>query len=244
MSSSVLLVDRTPNGAPVYSCSCGKTWLQFVNALGVKQGIIKTKFDIWQGGYRNNKTAASAGTHNGGGVFDFAQNDSSTLKLMRMGGSACWYRNPATTRLSGENHCVLIGCPHHPSADYQITAYKAGYDGLGDGYKHPDPYWRPSPIPTWSMGVVWMKKELGLGDFTMADASKILSAIENSRKQIHGDLATTQNMIIELKRILNDMNSVENPATGQKWRMTRAMWSVWAYVLKLNGFDLDKGKKK
>ena len=231
---SKILVDHTPGGIPVYSCECGAEWLPLLNRMGVKLGIVKNKFDIWQGGYRNGATRASAGTHDGGGVFDFAQHDDATLRLMRMAGSANWYR----PTISGENHGVLVDCIHHPSADYQVDAYRAGYDGLGYlGRMNRYPYWRPSPIPSWRQGVVWMKLQLG-DDLTVADIS-----------QLRKDIATTQVKVDKcfqaLGRIqvtLAEMNTVENPLTHKSWRLNRAVWSLWTYVLQNNAMLKKIGK--
>lgn len=181
MTDTKYLVAHTPEGTPVYTCACGKEWLEWFTKMGVHQGLIKTNWDIWQGGYRGGATAASAGTHDGGGVLDLAQNDEKVILLERQMGAAGWYRDPSTG-LSGENHLVLIGCPHHPKADYQVTAYKAGYDGLGDGYKRRDPGPRVSPIRTWSQGVAWAKTQLQEDDvISDKDIQRIAAAIHSQK---------------------------------------------------------------
>jgi hypothetical protein len=87
---------------------------------------------IVQGSYNAGRVAASAGTHDGGGVVDLAPWDwENKVRELRRTGFAAWYR-PAIPGLWGAHiHAVLIGNRRlSPSAADQVAQYLAGYDGL------------------------------------------------------------------------------------------------------------------
>lgn len=221
--ASVYTVDHTPGGTPVYSCACGKEWLKYYNLMAIKRGIVKSKIDVMQGGYRNGATAASAGTHNGGGAFDFAQYSDEAIKLAREMGSASWHRY-TWQGFSPHHHAILIGCPHHPGADYQVEAYKDGYDGLGNGWKRKDDGARVSPIRTWSQGVAWAKQQLGEGDdLTSKEADAIRAQMRENQSQLHHDIGVVQNQI-------KGLSTVKNPANSKNWKIRDALWSIWYYT--------------
>jgi hypothetical protein len=90
---------------------------------------------ITQGCYANG--SLSAGTHTGGGVFDFSVRGLSLtqinrrVKALRRVGFAAWHRVPSEGGWVAHIHAVAIGCPDlSPSAERQVAAYKRGRNGL------------------------------------------------------------------------------------------------------------------
>lgn len=89
---------------------------------------------VLQGSYNAGGVSASAGTHDGGGVLDFAPWDwENKVRVMREVGFAAWHR-PAIPGLWGEHiHAVLIGNKRmSPAAARQVVAFKDRRDGLAD----------------------------------------------------------------------------------------------------------------
>lgn len=90
---------------------------------------------LLQGSYHTG-VAASAGTHDGGGVVDLAPYDAARkVRELRRAGFAAWHR-PAIPGVWDEHiHAVLIGNARlSSSAKAQVAEYLAGYDGLaGNG---------------------------------------------------------------------------------------------------------------
>lgn len=87
-----------------------------------------------QGSYNAGKVAASAGTHDGGGVVDLSPYDHKRKVLeLRRSGFAAWYR-PAVPGLWGAHiHAVLIGNRKlSPGAKAQVLDYLAGKNGLAN----------------------------------------------------------------------------------------------------------------
>jgi hypothetical protein len=94
------------------------------------------RLTIVQGSF-NKGTAASAGTHDGGGVVDFRSWDlgvgiPDVLTALRHVGLAAWYR----TRAQGFEphiHAVAIGDKQlAPAAKAQVSQYRAGLNGLAN----------------------------------------------------------------------------------------------------------------
>lgn len=101
---------------------------------------------VTQGSYNRGGVAASAGTHDGGGVVDMrvtgltASQRGALLRALRQAGFAAWVRQPPT--FSWHIHAVAIGDPDlSRSAKNQVTAYFRGRDGLAGN--RPDPHGGP-----------------------------------------------------------------------------------------------------
>lgn len=114
-----------------------------------KSGVTPT---IVQGAYRaGNGAVASAGTHDGGGVFDLRTWNLTTTqrqafqRASRSIGGTCWYRTPS----QGFDYHMHDGLLGHKTASsglkQQFSMYKAGYNGLASWGR--DDFWRPNPIP-------------------------------------------------------------------------------------------------
>lgn len=113
------------------------------------------RFELAQGSYNAGGVAASAGTHDLGGVVDIRVSTLTThqsnyvLSLLKQTGFAAWAR-PNTPGLWGPHiHAVLIG--HRvmaPLAVDQVSDFDAGRDGLAQ--HRPDPSYRPVPKVKWS----------------------------------------------------------------------------------------------
>ena len=102
---------------------------------------------VVQGSYNGGKVAASAGTHDRGGVVDLLAWDwENKVRALRAVGFAAWHR-PAVRGLWGEHiHAVLIGHERlAPVAARQVDAYRNGRDGLKSNAA--DPFPRPAPVP-------------------------------------------------------------------------------------------------
>lgn len=100
---------------------------------------------ILQGSYHKG-VGASAGTHDGGGVLDFAPWDhEKKVRVLRMIGFAAWYR-PTIKDLWNEHiHAVAVRDKEMSSeASKQVQDYYAGLDGLK--YHRKDDEWRPNVI--------------------------------------------------------------------------------------------------
>ena len=87
---------------------------------------------ITQGSYNAGGVAASAGTHDGGGVVDLAAWDHEhKVRELRRTGFAAWYRPAIPGLWPAHIHAVLIGNRRlHPTARNQVAEYLAGRDGL------------------------------------------------------------------------------------------------------------------
>ena len=162
------------------ACPCLAKWLPVYEAELLRRGVIKRTIDIYQliGG-----AAASAGTHTKGGAYDVAQVTTEAIKVAREMGAATWHR-PAGWDGPGSiehQHGVLNGCPHNTPARYQISAYLAGYNGLGHlGHGAPDNGPRVLPLRTWQDGIAWAKAQAD----PVADST---AAAKAATKQIRAD---------------------------------------------------------
>ena len=117
-------------------CSCVLKALPLVEYRFAQRGWVEEDFSglVAQWGYRGGATAASAGTHNGGGVGDFAYRLVDTDDKLRVWQECGWTpfrrRRPQWTK-GDHGHNLLNGCPHlDPSAAAQIADYRIGRNGL------------------------------------------------------------------------------------------------------------------
>jgi hypothetical protein len=111
----------------------GKT-VDWLTRAALEDAAHRLGYDLTlhQGSYNAGRVAASAGTHDGGGVVDLAPWDHERKVLeLRRTGFAAWYR-PAIPGLWGAHiHAVLIGNRRlSAGAAAQVADYLAGYDGL------------------------------------------------------------------------------------------------------------------
>lgn len=116
------------------------------------------KFRITQGSYNKGGVAASAGTHDGGGVADFSvrlmteKKRSKMVKALKDAGFAAWYRTMDQGFDSNHVHAVAIGCKDlAPLAKSQVVDYDAHKNGL-KGHAS-DPTYRPDPKVQFDMKV-------------------------------------------------------------------------------------------
>ena len=98
---------------------------------------------ITQGSYNAGGVAASAGTHDGGGVVDLMPWDwQNKVTALRAVGFAAWYRPAIPGLWPSHCHAVLIGhAKLAPVAFRQVQAYLARRDGLKDNGPDSDPGW-------------------------------------------------------------------------------------------------------
>ena len=116
-------------------------------ALEEAERRLGYRLTLVQGSYNRGGVSASAGTHDGGGVVDLLAWDwQRKVRVLRSIGFAAWYRPPVRGLWGPHIHAVLIDHGRlAPVAARQVTAYRAGRDGLRSNA--PDRFWRPSPIP-------------------------------------------------------------------------------------------------
>lgn len=116
--------------------------------LMVAEQRLGYELTVTQGCYNPGGVAASAGTHDGGGVVDLAPYDyQRKVRVMRDLGWAAWHRSPSEGPWAEHIHCVMIDHGTlSASAAAQVVSYKAGRNGLANNAADPDPY-RPDPIP-------------------------------------------------------------------------------------------------
>lgn len=138
-------------------CPCIVASAPLVERRFREAGLIVQGFGglVSQGCYSAGAVAASAGTHDGGGVLDLKDwspyradidalfTDCGWLDFYRPYG-ALYARSPA------HHHIVLNGCPHlSQAAADQVTAAKAGLNGLAGKGKDDG----PRPLKTWQQAL-------------------------------------------------------------------------------------------
>ena len=112
-------------------------------ALRVAEKRLGYTLSITQGSYNAGKVAASAGTHDGGGVVDLMPWDwQNKVIVLRSVGFAAWYRPAIAGLWPAHIHAVLIGhAKLAPSAANQVNAYLSKRDGLKNNGPDVDPGW-------------------------------------------------------------------------------------------------------
>lgn len=144
----------TPGRYPGAACTCITQIIPIVEALLIKRGVIKERLDFWQGSYCGG-VAASAGTHNGGGVIDTKQATEAVAVAFRECGAAAWVRKPGAKYgnfTTPHVHAVIDGCPHLAAgAAKQVRDYRAGRNGLANGAADYHP--RPAELRTFKQAI-------------------------------------------------------------------------------------------
>lgn len=114
-----------------------------LGAIKRAEKILGRRIPIVQGSYNAGGVAASAGTHDAGGVFDtIAGGHDETVTALRAVGFAAWYRPAIPGLWSAHVHAVLIGHGRlAPAAANQVQAYLGRRDGLKSNLVDTDPGW-------------------------------------------------------------------------------------------------------
>lgn len=112
-------------------------------ALKRAEKILGRTIPIVQGSYNAGGVAASATTHDGGGVIDTkAWDHDEVVSALRAVGFAAWFRPTIPGLWSAHVHAVLIGHGKlAPSAARQVDAYLGRRDGLVSNLPDSDPGW-------------------------------------------------------------------------------------------------------
>lgn len=154
------------------ACPCQAATLPMIEARLRAIGAITTDLFgmITQQAYSAG-VAASAGTHDGGGVWDVKASLADTpakRRAWRESGVAMWYRPYIKDKWPAHGHGVWIGCPHLQGkagtngktwvhgALKQVEYYRLGLDGLAGKGKDAGPLVRP--IVTWQTALADWKK--------------------------------------------------------------------------------------
>ena len=218
---------RQPNGATFTGCECLEAWWPVFTRLAVKQGLVKSQVDVAQGSYSTG-VAASAGTHAGGGTVDLRQYTTPIVKLAREMGAAAWHRTVAQGFDSAHCHLVLVGCPHNGPALYQVSAYLAGYNGLGyAGRKAKDDGPRGEFVGrTYSQGITWGNTLLG-DWFDMATEAQLRKIIrEELDKPTAGTWAATFGGVPAMQHIQDAVKSAAVSFWGSTFGGVPAMTHI------------------
>lgn len=130
----------------------GKTVNQRTKDMLVQAATLYgSNFGLTQGSYNAGGVAASAGTHDGGGVVDVSVYDDKMLKALRQVGFAAWHRTPAEG-FAHHIHAVAIGDKEMaPSAKDQVTSYFNGRNGLANNGPDTAPASIGRPYPAWAI---------------------------------------------------------------------------------------------
>src|SRR5262245_14271308 len=137
---------------------------------------------LTQGSYTN-ANPGSAGTHSGGGALDIRTTNLTTpeddrlVLTARQLGFAAWLRTPAQGVWPYHLHGIAIGCPDlSDAAARQVTAYKAGRNGLANNL--------PDDGPGGYRDMTWEKYEAAHPDeeWEMSVGDDILTAVNNLRE--------------------------------------------------------------
>ena len=167
-------VHTEPGDAPIRwvygyrACGCIRDSLPGIEADLIRGGFIQRDMSglVTQGAYSAG-VAASAGSHDGGGVWDLTNTlghggqsvasmtrdqrleHAAFLAIWRRRGVAIWHRTPAqSASFPHHYHAVWLGCPHLSRlAASQAADYRAGLNGLAgkgpdDGPKVPYITWQ------------------------------------------------------------------------------------------------------
>ena len=102
---------------------------------------------VTQGSYNRGGVAASAGTHDGGGVVDIASSSPALCQALRKAGFAAWIRTPAQGFAYHIHACAIGDREMASGAKNQVQAYFNGRDGLARNGADTNP---PRPWPAWA----------------------------------------------------------------------------------------------
>lgn len=135
-----------------------------VAALQLAEKRLGYGLTIVQGSYNAGRVAASAGTHDGGGVVDLMPWDwRRKVIALRAVGFAAWYRPAIPGLWSAHIHAVLIGHPRlAPSAGRQVTDYLDRRNGLKGNGLDTDPGWTDSARFDWGAWVAGIEADEAL----------------------------------------------------------------------------------
>lgn len=145
---------------------------------------------ITQGSYNTGGVAASAGTHDGGGVVDLMAWDAENkVKALRAVGFAAWFRPTIPGLWPAHIHAVLIGHPQlAPSAMRQVSDYLAGKDGLAAGNPDTDPGWTADARFDWDgyLADIGLRDEItdAVRAGRKADRDPIVAALKRLRSRL------------------------------------------------------------
>lgn len=137
----------------------GRTNLDAITIAAIEyaEQLAGFAFVVTQGSYQGAAgDPDSAGTHARGGTFDGStkaltrEQKRRMVWALRMAGFAAWLRTPDQGDWVEHVHAVLVDHPDlAPSAARQVTAYRAGRNGLKNGAPDDGPRLDPIPVYVW-----------------------------------------------------------------------------------------------
>lgn len=188
------------------ACECQGKFLPVFEREAQDLGIIDGPLPLSQiiGGAKR-----SAGAHTTGGADDTypltrIKDVDAYVRLSRdMGADATWERPEDWDGAGGVAHVhrCLTNCPHlAPVAANQVTAVRAGFNGLGHlGRGGPDTGPRPLSGRTWQEGVAWAKKRQRVRsiDAKIAGARAEIAALNDTIAAARDDKAKLQGKVAD-----------------------------------------------
>lgn len=135
-------------------CRCVAISIPFVEKEMKRTGAMKGNVWLTQGGYNKGGVAASAGTHDGGGVIDVPAPTNRQLIVWRRMGWEMQRRTRSQGFSSDHGHGVLKGCPHRSrGANYQASEWNRGRNGLRGRGPITGPGEKGKATPDWKTAI-------------------------------------------------------------------------------------------
>lgn len=225
MPELVNLGQKKVNGKDAFGCPHMKAWLPIFTEMGVRRGLIKKNWDIVQA---QGGSSLSAGTHLQGTALDLTQDDPRVSELAREMGAASWPRGAKYGQNFDPHTHLIIDCSCYSSGDYQITAMKNGYNGLGNnGTGGKDYIKKPSQWRDWKTGADWAIAQLqtpvkvtttvdkgddGMGSWDDMDSQELT----NMRGGMESINNLTYEMKVNLEKNLPNLQTLNDIATTLK----------------------------
>ena len=181
---------------------------------------------VTQGAYSTG-VGASAGTHDGGGVWDLrpALGTTQRLRAFRESGWVAWLRT-AAQGFQPHVHAVVAGCPHLSSAARtQISRYRSGLDGLAgmgldDGPQVPYRTWREAlPDGSGQHGPMPQPEEDDM--FTDADRAQLSAIFTN---------ASTTAQAANLAQRIDDLAAITRDLSAHLTALTPLIEGIHTYA--------------
>lgn len=157
-------IGTETDGSAAYACQhVAAWWPPFVAIVKQDLGLDLEIIQALGNG------SQSGGTHGAPGTaldlrtwkFTLAQTLAIVARARKYGAPATWYRTEAQG-FDPHMHLV-VDCPCVSPADYQITAVKQGYNGLGTGgRKGPDTHPKPDVWRNHAQGIALMEEDMAL----------------------------------------------------------------------------------
>jgi hypothetical protein len=174
-----------------------------IAALEYAESLAGKTLIVTQGSYQST-VAASAGTHDKGGVVDLRwTGDNADISALRAAGFAAWHRTPSQGPWPDHVHAVLTGHPLlAPSAARQVESYRVGRNGLASNGPDDGPRVTPHPRANW-----WPPKQeedMPYSDWPKADKDALVDDVAKAvvKALLSEDLYPRQDKDVSVRKAL------------------------------------------